>query len=115
MGNADTKAESVYKIEYAMAESFNSRLENRNPQTTYNKIKGNELVEVYTDINWSAFFKGMKLNTPKEVNVNQPKYIRNLGKILNSYFIDAWKGLPCGLYGEQLYGLFAKCILGSKL
>lgn len=122
--DASSKAENVYKIEYAMAEAFNSRIENRNPQATYNKIKGDELTKVYPDIKWDALFKGMKLNSPKEVNVDQPKYINSLGKILKENSIDAWKdyltvrtitdfsGYLPNKYSEASFEFYGKTISG---
>ncbi len=88
---AETKANQVLSFETSLAEISYSRLQNRDPLLTYNKITGAELSKLYGTFNWDAFFKGMGEALPQEVNINQTSYIKEVGTLAYEVSVDTWK------------------------
>ncbi|MEO9964885.1 MAG: M13 family metallopeptidase [Reichenbachiella sp.] len=76
------RAENIFALESQLAENSMTRLERRNPETTYNKIELNELQETSDWINWSTFFSGIGVDDINEVNVNQLEYISQMPEII---------------------------------
>ncbi len=88
---AESNANEVFTFETSLAEISYSRLQNRDPLLTYNKITGEELPKLYGDFNWEAFFNGMGKAFPAEVNVNQTSYLKKAGALTKTVSIDVWK------------------------
>lgn len=78
------RAEGIYNLEKQMAEQSMTRLERRNPETTYNKIEMSDLQERSNWLDWNAFFSGIGVDEISNVNVNQLDYISSLAGIIES-------------------------------
>ncbi len=75
--DAETKAERVYAFEKSMAGLMNTKVENRDPQKTYNKMTVDELKSAYTSFNWDAYFACMPV-APTELTVGQPRFFKGI-------------------------------------
>jgi putative endopeptidase len=84
-------SESVMKLETQLASAHNTMLENRDPQRTYNKVDFAGLNSNSPSLQWSNLFGAMKIETPKEFNIYQPKYFVQVSKMIDSESLDTWK------------------------
>ncbi len=95
IGNDDKEAaqnaNTVFGFETALAKASNTRLENRDPHNTYNKtdIKGVE--EMANPFPFGTFIKEMGYSVPAEINVDQPKFIEEVGKLYKKENLATWK------------------------
>lgn len=84
-------SESVLKFETQLASAHNTMLENRDPQRTYNKVDFAGLTSNSPALQWSNLFSAMKIETPKEFNIYQPKYLTQVSNLIESESLDTWK------------------------
>jgi len=76
-------AESVMKIETAIAKAAFSREELRDPQKSYNKMSIDELKKIAGGIDWNSYLAGMGLNL-KEINVCQVPTLKAVSELIVS-------------------------------
>ncbi len=79
--NFEARANAVYDFEEKLAEQMNTKVQNRDPQATYNKLSYDELKKNYPDFNWDAYFNAFPVK-PTELTIGQPRYFSNLFKII---------------------------------
>lgn len=79
--NSEARANAVYDFEEKLAEQMNTKVQNRDPQATYNKLSYDELKKDYPDFNWDAYFNAFPVK-PTELTIGQPRYFSNLFKII---------------------------------
>lgn len=84
-------ADLIMKMETQFAKSSNSRLENRDPNKLYNKMSVEELSILAPGFNWKDFFAMIGYSNIKEIDVNQPNYIKEVSKMINEYSVNDWK------------------------
>ena len=84
-------AKTVMNIEVCLAEASNTRLENRNPENTYNKVNIDELSRMVPEINWKKYFDGIGLSDPGEININQPDFLKEVNELIRTIPVDNWK------------------------
>lgn len=84
-------AEIVFAFETKLAEFSNTRLENRDPQATYNKLTYAQLRTLAPAFQWDNFFQATGINTPNEFDVNQPKFISEMSKLVETTPLDILK------------------------
>ena len=87
---ANTKAESVLKLETNIAQSHLTPVELRDPVKNYHKFTVAEFQKQIPDIDLAGAFKGMELNTDT-VLVGQPNYFKALDILLKTQPIGVWK------------------------
>jgi putative endopeptidase len=81
----------VMKIETELAKISSSRLELRNPVANYNKTDLAGLQKMAPEIDWKAYFDGIKLQATNEINVGQPKFISGMAKLISTVPVADWK------------------------
>ncbi|HJZ11700.1 MAG TPA: hypothetical protein VJ521_06100, partial [Acidobacteriota bacterium] len=84
-------AKKIYALEEQLAKGQWTRVENRDPQKTYNKVETDKLSTLTADFNWKRFVEGLGLQNQKAVVVSQPTYITAFGTALKTGSIDDWK------------------------
>ncbi len=84
-------AKKIYALEEELAKGQWTRVENRDPQKTYNKIEINKLDALTADVDWQAFVNGLGLQNQTAVVVQQPTYMTAFGTAWKSGSIDDWK------------------------
>lgn len=89
--NASAKAQKIFDLESKMAEQSMTRLERRNPETTYNNIVLSELQERSDWLDWKSFFSGIGVEDIDAVNVNQLEYISNMPEIIAGTDLESIK------------------------
>jgi len=88
---AEEYAQVVMNIEKQLAAVSNTRLENRDPVKTYNKMTIDNLNNISGEFDWKAYFQNMGLENLDIVIVNQPKFFAGLNEIINSVSLNDWK------------------------
>ncbi len=75
--DCEQRAEKVYNFEKEMAALMNTKVENRDPQKTYNKMSYEEMKAMMPSFNWDAYFASFPVK-PKEVTVGQPRFFKGI-------------------------------------
>jgi predicted metalloendopeptidase len=88
---AAEKAKKVMALETALAKAARTRVELRDPQKNYNKMKQAELQAQMPEWNWADYFREIKLTEPGDINVGQPDFFKAAGELFKSTPIDDWK------------------------
>lgn len=78
----EARADSIYAFEKEMAGWMNTKVQNRDPQATYNKVSQEELKSQYGGFHWEGYFAQIGV-TPAEINVGQPRYFGNLFQLIS--------------------------------
>ena len=89
---AESTASAILALETDLAKIQWSKVENRNPVRTYNKIETGKLNELLADFNWSAYFAATGTGGKMDyVIVRQPSFVTGLAKVIDATSIDTWK------------------------
>lgn len=88
---AEQKMKSIFNIETQIANISYSRLELRDPEKNYNKVKYNELKNICPSFNWDYYFNYIGAGIPDEIDVSQIKFFESLSELINSFNINDWK------------------------
>jgi predicted metalloendopeptidase len=88
---AASHAKTVMEIETSLAKPARTRVELRDPQKNYNKMKQAELQQLTPDWNWADYFKEINLMEPGDVNVGQPDFFKAANQVFVSTSLDDWK------------------------
>ncbi len=88
--SAQKSADTIIKFETRLAKASNTRLENRDPQKTFNKMDIQKLGSV-SAYNWPSYFKLIGMSEPNEVNVAQPEFFTEIGSMVSDVPVDDWK------------------------
>src|SRR5213079_2166235 len=88
---AGEHAKKILTLETSLAQASRTKVELRDPQKNYNKMKTSALQTLTPDFKWDAYFKETKLPDPGELNVGQPDFFKGANKVFGTTPIDAWK------------------------
>ncbi|GAB3264214.1 M13 family metallopeptidase [Chitinimonas naiadis] len=89
--DATRKVDAVIALETRLAKAQWSKVENRNPEKTYNKLDLAGLTALSPEIDWAGLLDAAEANQAKDVNVSQPSYVQTLGKLLASEPVSVWR------------------------
>ena len=89
--NSKLNSSTVYKLEYRLAKSSMTLLEQRDPHKIYHKMNLEGLRKISPEIDWSVQFQNLGLKNPGDFIVGQPDFVAELGKMLNEVSVDDWK------------------------
>src|SRR5437762_9782569 len=88
---AGEHAKKILALETSLAQASRTKVELRDPQKNYNKMKTSALQALTPDFKWDAYFKETKLPDPGELNVGQPDFFKGANKVFAGTPIDDWK------------------------
>ena len=89
--DAAEHAKKIMEMETALAKAARTRVELRDPQKNYNKMKQSELQALTPAFNWADYFKELKLANPGDINVGQPDFFKAADQLFSSTPINDWK------------------------
>jgi len=89
--NADKRAAAVYALEEQIAATHWTRVQNRDPQRTYNKLTIAELEKLAPAFAWKPWLKAVGLGGELVVNVRQPTAIAGTSLLVTSQPLAVWK------------------------
>jgi len=89
--DAASQAKKIMALETRLAEASFTRLENRDPFNTYNKMSVAELQELAPEVDWKAYFTTLGLPELADINVRQKSFIQETAKMLQEVSLADWK------------------------
>jgi predicted metalloendopeptidase len=93
-GDADARrsAADIVKLETALAELQWTRVANRDPEKTYNKMTIPELRALMPHLDWDSYLDGAGLEGKTDaLIVRQPSYFQGLDRLIDDTPLPAWK------------------------
>jgi len=88
---AAAEATAIMEFETRLARASLTRVERRDPNAGYHKMKLAELRTLTPDFSWDRYFIEIGLADLGEVNVGQLEFFREIDKILTIESVDNWK------------------------
>jgi len=92
---AKAKADVVMKIETRLANASMTKLQQRDPEATYNKFTPDELKKHTPDFNWDIYFNIVGLNDAgkfeKGINIGQKDFFTEVNKMMSDVNLNDWK------------------------
>jgi putative endopeptidase len=89
--DVERRAAAVYALEDKIAKTHWTRVQNRDPQKTYNKMTPAELAKLAPGVDWRAWLKAVGLDGQSHINVNQPSAIAGESQLVKSEPLAVWK------------------------
>ncbi len=89
--DAGDQANKIMAMETELAKGSRTRVELRDPQKNYNKMKEADLQKLTPEFKWADYFKDINLANPGDINVGQPDFFKTAGKVFASTPIEDWK------------------------
>ncbi|HEX2936749.1 MAG TPA: M13 family metallopeptidase [Bacteroidales bacterium] len=86
-----TWAQEIMTLETRLAKASRSRVELRDPESNYNKMKLDGVQKLSPNINWTAYFKAINLTDPGEINIGQPLFFKEISNMAKDMPIETWK------------------------
>src|SRR5438309_3155994 len=90
-GQAADEAKKILTLETSLAEASRTRVELRDPQKNYNKMKQSDVQALTPDWNWTDYFKDISLIEPGDINVRQPEFFKAANALFTNTSLDDWK------------------------
>ncbi|KAA3439192.1 M13 family metallopeptidase [Rufibacter hautae] len=88
---ARKNAAKVVELETRLANASMTRVQQRDPHATYNKMTIAELQKLAPNFNWPTLLKNMNVTGAKEVIVGQPAFLKEANAMLASVPVSDWK------------------------
>ena len=89
--SAKKNAETIMRLETAMAKASLSRVDRRDPHKLVHKMKLAELGQLAPSFDWAAYYREMQYPEFAILNVDAPDFIKELNSLLSSESVDNWK------------------------
>jgi putative endopeptidase len=88
---AKKKAETVMRIESAMAEASLTRVQQRDPYNLKHPMKVADLNALAPNFDWAAYYRLGQYPSFETVNVGMPDFFKELNSLLASEGLENWK------------------------
>ena len=89
--NASTESQTIMRMETRLANASFTNVENRDAVKTYHRMTLNELEDKAPGFNWTELLLDVGYPDIKEINVNQPAFVEELGKMMQTESVGDWK------------------------
>ncbi|MBS1122834.1 MAG: peptidase [Deltaproteobacteria bacterium] len=89
--DADKRGAAVYALEEKLAATHWTRIQNRDPQKTYNKMTIAALQKQAPGVDWKVWLHAAGLDGQANVNLNQPGPVAATAKLVASQPLEVWK------------------------
>ena len=88
---AKKNADTLMRMETALANASMTRVERRDPYKRKNKIRLADLEQLVPGFNWQAYFRELKTPQFELINVAPPSFFKEVNAQLNGEPLDNWK------------------------
>jgi putative endopeptidase len=88
---AAADAQKIMALETSLAKPARKRVELRDPQKNYNKMKQADLQAMMPDWSWADYLKERKLTNVGDINVGQPDFFKAANEVFKTTSIEDWK------------------------
>ena len=90
--HAEKSAADIVALETELARAQWTRVQNRDPVKTYNKVEIKKLNELLPNYDWNQYFADNGVGTKVDyVIVRQPSFFQDIGKVIDATPLDVWK------------------------
>ena len=90
--NAAVNARAIVDLETELARVQWTKVENRDPIKTYNKVELTKLAEIAPGYDWNAWLDAAGIGGKTDyVIVSQPSYLKGMAEIVNRVPLETWK------------------------
>ena len=83
--------QTIMSLETRLAKASMTRLEQRDPHKTYNKMITKELSALSPLFNWNRYFVSQGVGDPGEINIGQPLFIKEISAVIKEVPVEDWK------------------------
>jgi putative endopeptidase len=90
-GQASDEANTVMALETRLAKSSMTQVEQRDPNAVYHKLSLTELNALTPGYAWDRYFVGVGLTEPGDINVGQPEFFKEVGKMMATVPLNDWQ------------------------
>jgi putative endopeptidase len=87
----ENRAAGVYALEEKLAATHWTRVQNRDPQKTYNKLTLVQLRRIGPNIAWRPWLQTVGFDGQQVINVNQPSAIAGAAHLVASEPVSVWR------------------------
>jgi len=88
---AQKEAESVLRIETALARASLTRVERRDPQRLYHRMSTQQLQALSPAFSWNIYLTKVGLSSVKSLNVATPDFFKGMNAAIQKEKLDNWK------------------------
>ena len=88
---AKKNADTVMRMETALAKASWTRVEQRNPYNLKNKMKMGDLENLAPNFDWTAYYREARYPNFEIVNVESPKFYKQMSDSLTAEPVENWK------------------------
>ncbi|MBZ5685732.1 MAG: M13 family metallopeptidase [Acidobacteriia bacterium] len=88
---ATSEAQTVMRIETALAKGSMTRVDRRDPKKLDHKLTSGELVKISPEFQWQVYFTKVGLPTISSLNVAVPDFFKTLNEEIAKDSLDDWK------------------------
>jgi predicted metalloendopeptidase len=88
--HADSSAKHITALEKRFAEAHWTRVKNRDPVATYNKLTVTQAQKLTPSFKWAAFFEGAGAPAG-DIDINQPSCLEAVGKMMKDVPVAQWR------------------------
>ncbi len=88
---AAANADTVMEVETRLAKSSMTNIQQRDPNAIYNKMTLAEVNALTPGYSWNRYFAGIGLANPGDINVGQPVFFKEVGKMITTVPLTDWK------------------------
>ena len=85
------EATAVMELESALARASMTRVERRNPDSTYHKMSVADLALLCPSVPWDRYFTELGVHDPGMLIVGMPKFLRKADTLIAGMPVDRWK------------------------
>ncbi len=89
--NATADATVVLNLETELAKASKSRVDLRDPEANYHKVKVSELETNYPNLHFNVLFAAEGVESMPDLVVGQPEFFTALDKLVKEHPLDEWK------------------------
>ena len=119
------KANTVMKLETAIANIHWTNVERRDRDKTYNKLNTQELKKLVPNFNWDLYLREAGIAIEKDFIVRELSYFQNLSDLLTATDLEDWKvyfkwsllnsvaGILGKEFDEQNFSFYGKKLYGT--
>jgi putative endopeptidase len=88
---AASEGQSIMQLETALAAASMTPVELRDPNAIYNRMPVAQLGTAAPNIDWPAYFAQEGIPSVSSVNVAQPKFVAEAGRLMSALPLEDWK------------------------
>jgi len=81
---AEKNVDIIMNIETSLAKASMTRVEQRDPQKTYNKMSEKQLFQIAPEFNWNEYFTAIGVPKPGDIDVSQPEFIKEVSTLIHT-------------------------------